>query len=519
MELHTLFIKKITLPLLLLNFLNIQAESYGMAAPRGFFGHNPSTDLLSYRHQQDAGYLHFSHARSYTTHKNGLGKLLFFNGKNSMKISSTPRTEDQNTDIYAVNLLVGGVFNSIVTANPRIETRTFDTQFLYNLDPIIPGLYTSFTISYVSALWKHGINEVVSQQAGTFVPGDVNNGTPITTNTSASSFFVSQRTAGQAEAAIYGKLTTDIIKKRCFGNNFLKIGYRIIESDTRNLSVEGHLLLNGSGPSRAKYWFEPSVGTAGQQGIGLGTQFYQALFTKNILNDDGSITKDYSVDLFINAQLTYLFGRTGKHSFDVTRHGAGSRYMLAKKKANLATAFAATDTVTPAINYTTLSARTGVDLLVQTSTFFTVTLGQLKMDFGYQFFAHTKERLKKWHTDINAILGMKAISATNFGGADINNVSTDIQIHGANPFGQTANLVPFSTASSTIRRDDLHLHSGLRPSEVSHVFVYNLEYGWKDRLTKMPVNPFVGIGTAYETGGTNNSLNQWHFFVNTGLTF
>jgi len=507
---------------------SLHAIHFGKPSLLGHFGNQIAGGLLVDARQKDSGLLSVQYEQTFTTNPYGITRLLFFNGSYVMRVSAAPRTTANTTDIYCTNFLIGtqtlgGLattgFDSLLTFKPKIKTYSTYFGMHYNLGDVYNGLYAAWHIPFTHLHWKANVREIALAAPGRFIAGDIsNNDIDTTINSSATSFLAGQATGGQYNEPLrFGKFN-DRISVSKIGNAKLKIGYSIIDHDTQSLAVEAHTLLNGNGPSTARNWFEPSVGTAGRFGLGAGLKFHQSLFRKNIL-EDGVEKPDYGIDFYLDAQLTHLFARTCKRSYDVTRHGVGSRYMLAKKKPALGTSFTTANNIVSVINYTTLDAKINIDLLFDATALFRYTNDGLKMDFGYQLTGQTKENHKGWQGDISALIGMMRISGTNFGGADLDNVSTDIQIHGANAAGQTANALAFNTPGATITRNDLNIESGLHPCEISHTFLWNLEYGWKNVLTAMPVSPFVGVGTAYETGGSNNALNQWHFFINTGISF
>ncbi len=506
-----LFIALLFLP------INNFATTFGGRGPLGHTGNNPANGLLISGRQKETFTLSMQNMQSFSSNHAGIGKLLFFNGTDSMNISYLPKAAGQNTDVYGYNFFVGLPYNSTFKIKPKITTVTTHFTLQSSLDMIAEGLYVSWNIPLVHTHWNIRLNEIVSnfQTQIAFEAGDINNARLGFFNGFASEYFTGTRTGGQInEPLAYGRLNENT-KHSKIGDSVIKAGWNIINHDNCSVAIEGHALLNGNGATTSTTWFEPVVGTAGRHGLGIGFNTHQTCFERKTPTRSGKETTDYSIDFYADAQLTHLFSRTSKRSYDVTRHGVGSRYLLAKKKPALATAFTATDNLVPAINYTTLNAKINIDLLFNVTTMFQYTNGNFKLDLGYQLSGNTKENHKGWADNIEAVIGMKTISATNFGGADIDNVSTDIRIDGSNGALGAPNKVAFSTAAATITLADLNIASGLHPAEVSHHFFYNFEYAQKQDF----ISPFVGIGSGYEFGGTNNSLNQWHFFIQTGASF
>ena len=452
--------------------------------------------------------------------QNKIGNYLFFNGTNSMIVRGTVNAAALPTDIFAPNLSIGGVtYNSTITVNPSVSAATTDLRLAVGLDEFVQGLHFNVSLPIVWTKWDAKLTETVTTAAGVFANETVNwfsnAGGEASTYANAVAAFRGNLTttpgAGGttvSETMNYGKLDGSR-SETSVGNTVVELGYDFICRDNAHLAVGLHGLFNGGAKSDAVYMFEPSIGTAGRHGVGATVDGHLRLY-------EGE-TDDVHFTGYLNAQITHLFDATMRRSYDSTRHGVGSRYKMVKVGQTIAFV-AANSHNANYINYSSLRAKIGIDVMYDATLMVRYQNGGLCCDLGYQAWGHSAEKHKGWvDTYTTSILG--AIAATtqtaDWANANIARISLDASITGTQPGGTTAATGVAATATNVLSLADLNINSGLNPSAMTNTVFGNIGYEWLDSDWR----PFIGAGAAGEFANNNTAFDQWHVFVNGGVSF
>ena len=514
------FIKALPIVLLTVMGSAMAANTVGRTFFLGNSGRTISNGLIvnagrTHMPDQDAFNGVFSVQQHYSQNFNeaDIGKYLFFNGTNSMTVRGAINAAATPTDIFSPNLLIGGtttVFNSTITVNPSVSSATTDLRLNVGLDEFMQGLHFNVSLPIVWTKFDAKLTEAPITANGTFATGwlDVATATPASTYTNAIAAFRGNLTQLEAtETMKFGKIDGPR-SETAVGNVVVELGYDFICKENAHLSVGIHGLFNGAAKSDAVYLFEPSIGTAGRHGVGGTVTGHVRLYEGE--SDDMNFT------LHGSAQVTGVFDSVQRRSYDaIVKHGVGSRYLMVKT-GTVAVHAVATSDMANLINYSTLNAKIGLGALYDINLMVRYQNGGLCCDLGYTAWGHSAESHKSW---VDEFASGKFVGAMVLGTADwannIANISQNVTIKGTQADGTTAATGVASSATTSLSRADLDTNSGLNPAAMTNSVFGNVGYEWMDSDWK----PFIGAGAAGEFANDNNAFDQWHVFVNGGVSF
>lgn len=522
------FIKALPVVLLTVMGSMMAADTVGRTFFLGNAGRTISNGLIvnagrTHMPDQDAFNGVFSVQQHYSQNfnENQIGKYLFFNGTNSMIVRGTVNAAALPTDIFSPHLMIGNVtnvFNSTITVNPSVSSATTDLRLNVGLDEFMQGLHFNVSLPIVWTKFDAKLTEVITTAAGTLPVGWTgDDGAEATVYANAIAAFKGD-VARTPTAATNDTLTTETMNfgkldgsrsETAVGNVVVELGYDFICKENAHLSVGIHGLFNGAAKSDAVYLFEPSIGTAGRHGVGGTVTGHVRLYEGE--SDDMNFT------LHGSAQVTGVFDSVQKRSYDSIRHGRGSRY-LQVKVSPVVTMLRATGHDSSYINYSTLSAKIGLGALYDINLMVRYQNGGLCCDLGYTAWGHSAESHNGWvdayTTQFLGAMSSVGVSDWLAGGATL--ISLDTSITGTQPGGTTATSAgTAATAANVLSLADLNIASGLNPAAMSNTVFGNVGYEWMDSDWK----PFIGAGAAGEFANDNTAFDQWHVFVNGGVSF
>ena len=525
------FIKALPVVLLTVMGSMMAADTVGRTFFLGNAGRTISNGLIvnagrTHMPDQDAFNGVFSVQQHYSQNfnENQIGKYLFFNGTNSMIVRGVAHTAAATTDVFAPNFSIASLTAtpslSTITVNPSVSSATTDLRLNVGLDEFMQGLHFNVSLPIVWTKFDAKLTEamttagaatfvVAASQAGSVFDAVGGENAPYTNMTAAfkGNLVVSGLTTlGNSETMNFGKID-GARSETAVGNVVVELGYDFICKENAHLSVGIHGLFNGAAKSDAVYLFEPSIGTAGRHGVGGTVTGHVRLYEGE--SDDMNFT------LHGSAQVTGVFDSVQRRSYDSIRHGIGSRYLQVKvQTAGAAFAVAAADHNANYINYSTLNAKIGLGALYDINLMVRYQNGGLCCDLGYTAWGHSAESHKGW-VDAYTTQWLGAIA---FGVADWTTapttLSNNITITGTAGGVAAAGSVA-ATAANVLTLADLNINSGLNPAAMSNTVFGNVGYEWMDSNWK----PFIGAGAAGEFANDNNAFDQWHVFVNGGVSF
>lgn len=451
-----------------------------------------------------------------------IGSYLFFNGTNTMKVG-TRFDANNNNDIFSFNFLLGDTFESTITTNPRVRTSTTDFRAFVGLDRWLNGLYLEANLPVVWTSWNMNLTENVTSPvtAGDLPAGDFAGGALNSPVQNVKEFLQGGATVtggqtlptGLAWGLVNGKQTQAGV-----GNCNLTLGYDFIAKDDRYLAFGINGLLNGAKKSKSIYWFEPQIGTAHRQGIGFVAQGGYTFWK--------SETDNRYVSGHFKCNVNHLFAATVNRNFDIKNHGVGSRYLLVTE---MTSAFAVVaNTIQNAINPAGGPVKVKINAMCNLDFVLHYSRDTMTMDFGYQLWGHTGEKLKSFEWTYGTTANYGAVYAFYNAG---NNPATGAN-PGTNPTWSAENITINGTKGTTgllagdVAQADLNntlnstsqliVESGLQPRALTNTIFGNFSRTWDKKKYK----PFLGWGLAGTfSGSSNKALNQWHIFANGGVSF
>jgi len=495
-----------------------------------FLGHvgdsvgNGTLEMAGRTHlpDQDSMYGVFSVQTGYSQNfdQKKTGSYMFQTGtKNANTLNVGPANDGANgTDIYSANFGLGGGFASVITANPKFQAETTDFRVFVGLDEWVDGLHFQANLPVVWTSWDMQLTETTPNPVAADFGANVwDAGGFASATTTVAEYLkggvVTPAAGLMLPAGLQFGLVDGKQKMTKVGNVNVSLSYDFIQKDGCYLSVGVNGLFNGAGKSKAKYWFEPAIGTMGRQGVGAaingGYEFWESQ------DDDAHFCAHFK------AHVDHLFDATVRRSFDITGRGQGSRYLLVKESTQAVGGAAVNPTIQNAINITSVQAKVGIGVMYNLDFLLRYQNGGLNLDLGYQLWGHSKEKLSKFVSTIDSVYAFQNMEADAGRGANVirnpNLSSPNVTLNGASDAaGALVDAAVATTAANTLNStDQLIIDSGLQPSALTNSVFGNVGYGWDDNDWQ----PFVGGGAAGTFGMDNKAFSQWHVFVNGGLCF
>lgn len=443
-----------------------------------------------------------------------LGEYLSPIANKSFVIGDKNTGANAATNVYANYFLIQEAYDATIAFKPKSSTFTSNLNLFVGLDEWVEGLWLDFNLPIVHNKRHVKINETITTAAGTDFPAD---------------FFVEGNAAAQPDPA-YTTFTAAMVgDKGCtvgavVGNmNFGKIngsrsttkvgnftavlGYDVMNKENMHLGVGLLGLVNGNGKSDAVYMFEPSVGTGGRHGLGGRVDGHVRLYEKD----------DMEFNLYLKADVVHLFDATVKRTYDLTtKHGVWSRYILFKEFAALA-GNAAANGIVHGVNFTTLQAKVGMDVMYNVDLVLGYTNGSLGVNVGYGLFGHSKEEHKSWVDSFTTkFYGAFATDLADMDTAGaLALLSPNVKIDGGNGSGAASATGVAAATTSIVVLADLDKNSAMNPSAMVHRVHGDVNYRWEDNEWA----PHVGGGAGAEFGSNNAALRQWGVHAHFGICF
>jgi hypothetical protein len=275
--------------------------------------------------------------------------------------------------------------------------------------------------------------------------------------------------------------------------------------------------------------------------------------------------------MYLDAHVSHLCASQQKRSFDFTKNGNGSRYILLEQiespSQGLVIAGAVAENqyignLVPAINYTTFDTKISID--VQADILFKLAYQRdgFEIDLGYNFWANSKEKLHCRESFIENTFALKgdaqiygftsddnalALNATQsmatilagqgMGNSNFRNLNADNQAVASssdaalNPVTQlnVADSMSLAIPQASVNGSnpailltdaDINVESGILPRALSHKIFGYMGYLWDNRDD---FDPYLGVGLSGEFANTNPCHNamcsQWAIWVKGGIAY
>jgi len=519
---------------------------------------------LIYKYDQDANYGTLAAAAKYTRtiRPHDIADFLF--GAEKLRFSGS-RADRKPGDILADYFGLPADFSSTVCFSPHISNFIFDLDWFQAFDAGIPGLYIMIHMPIVHTTWNLYMNENNINSGTAFYPA----GYMSTSNIPASQLpqTVTQALRGKT---IWGDMDQPLKYGKVFGR----------QARVRIAELQGTLGWNYNQPwyhagislrfgaptgnaTNAEFLFEEIVGNRHHWDVGVGLSGH--------VNAWEDKEKGRRIAFYLDAHISHLFTSEQKRSFDFTRNGNGSRYMLMEQLDNDPQNLLINGSVPQnqymgnlvnAINYTTLDANISIGVQADVVLKFAYQSDGFEFDLGYDFWANSKEKLHcrdKFPENRYAlkgdaqIYGFTAITenpialnatqseATLLGGqGNGNNNFQNLNADNQPALATTALGIPLNQLNAAdatalgiaqvqvngsnpailLKDSDINNDSGILPRALSHKIFAYAGCLWDNRDD---IDPYLGMGLSGEFAHTNPCNNatcsQWAIWVRGGIAY
>lgn len=509
-------------------------------------------------------------------------------------------------------------FKGTLSIKPFIENYILDFNLYFGLNELLPGLYLRIHAPLTHTKWSLGLDECVAC-AGKFrghdqfptgymysataptPPGSdvcyINNAvdpnviiTPITTNSgqgqqdcttnqsvpyNCTTHSLREALSGEftfgdmTERWKYGRFSFCGRNKTALADVDIILGYNFIESDLGHFGLYLQAVAPTGNRPKARYIFEPIAGNGKHWELGVGISTHITLYDDNLVHG-------YSAGFYLEGNVTNVFKTEQKRSFDFTKNGRLSRYMLLKEfdVDNLYIG-----RMINAINFATRNAEIHVGYKADLSAKLALTFGGWMTDIGYNFYARSAETVcikTECPCDIDqrrfGIKGTTGVCSSSYAVnnsvipamamiPDTGSLKDSTTQPNATMFAINTNpslVVPEGVASLTLAYNsnaltvdtptadlipangfivsnavfasgvsavnpvilsccDLDPNSAAQSRMLTHKVFGHIGYLWEDFCFQ----PHIGLGAEVEIDGReiHNALSQWGIWLKGGLTF
>jgi hypothetical protein len=393
----------------------------------------------------------------------------------------TPVPTDPVSDINSWWLNVAShdpsqIFSSNITLAPKRKVMGFAWNVRFDLDAHLRHTWLEFFIPLVHV--RHTVNliETNVKGQGNFVPS-LSNMTKAFNNPDW----------------CYGKIPACGDTKTKTGLDDVKItfGWDFVKRERVVANWYGNLFVPTFNGSKARYLFEPTIGTGGHVGLGSGVGVDCNVY------DNGEFVLNWLLD----ARYAYFFSHRERRSLDLCANGEWSRYMLvAQRNMSLGRAF-------PAINYFTRDVKVTPRSNVEFLTLLHLEHKRFNLEFGYNFWWRQEEAVELTCNMPDQVGIFDITQRVLFTPGPLTTASkaTIEQVASA----------PLDPTPTFVTNSDFNLNSGRVPSSMtSKLFVaLGCDCEWRCR----PL--LLGCGFSYEFAHTRASYQQWGVFFKNSLSF
>ncbi len=407
-------------------------------------------------------------------------------------------------------------FQSIACLNPHISNFIFTLSTYIGFDRYLQGLYFALYAPMVWTKWDFKIDETVLS-TGYQAPFpalymDEEEVTP--PYSSFTQALAGNKTYGQMSRPLsFGKVCGPQ-SKGGIADLLLVLGYDIVSNEHGYAGFNVRVVAPTGNRPNSTYYFEPILGNGKHWGLGAG-------FSGRALLWEADGTQEISFVGSVN--LTHLFSTKQTRSFDLCKNGFGSRFILLKE---FATDGSYTGTLTPALNITSLSCNVAISVEFEFLAMFGYTHKGIEFDLGYNGWLRSHERISLNQCIPENKYGLKGIQdAFSMFGQPSDLTQSEATLHGNLLSDQ--GIVVDQNSPVFIKTSDLDVSSAASELVLTHKLFFYLGYGWQEKPDDWCI-PFLGLGSSIEFEGINDpcvkkpgrdTLSQWGFWINAGVTF
>jgi len=517
-----------------------------------------------YKYDQDSNYGTIAVAAKYTRsiRPDQIADFLF--GADKLRFSGS-RAERQPGDILADYFGLPADFSSTVLFAPHISNVIIDFDWFQAFDAYLPGLFIMFHMPVVQTKWNLYFQEVGIIPGTAFYPAGYMSNARILASSLPQSVTQAMRgmtTFGDMDEPLkYGKIFGRQTRSRIaelqatLGWNYNQPWY--------HAGVSFRVGAPTGNATNAEFIFEEIVGNRHHWDVGIGMSGHV-----NMWEDK---EKGRHVAFYADAHISHLCTSQQKRSFDFTKNGNGSRYILLEQIESPAQGLLIDNEIpenqyignlVPAINYTTFETQISIGVQADIVLKFAYQRDGFELDFGYNFWANSKEKLHCRESFIGNTFALKgdaqiygfnvdndalALNATqsmatllggqgngngNFTNSNADNPaqasSSDSSLNPVTQLNSADSLalnipqmsVNGSNPAILLSDSDINVESGILPRALSHKLFGYMGYLWDNRDD---LDPYLGVGLSGEFANTNPCNNatcsQWAIWVKAGIAY
>lgn len=474
-----------------------------------------------------------------------------FKGKTITIKGSTVSNRNNRRDWVAENFYLSNNFSSELSLKPRIEQSITDVNLFMGFNNVLDGLFVRIHAPIVWTKWNLSMQETILTKGTTagwlgITPFDTINASKLLgsfTEYACQELVPNETystTADQIHTAYpltVAKLCFCPIKKTGLSDIQADIGWDYMRNDY-HIGFFGRLVIPTGTRPDGEYLFEPVIGNGGHWEFGGGITSHAHLWKNE--------PRKRSLDIQINANITHLFNAAQQRVFDLKGFGDLSRYLLVEK----INTPVETINVSPAANLTHRTVNVSATIQTDMVIMFSYLRKFLSCDFGYNFWARTREKFNSIPCCNNATSdaedGDRSIidnpsnkyrSACNRAARSCSDrscpagdcslgLATELDNREWRAVHGNATLRTLGTNSPVVLKESTIDYDSARTRGISHKLFTNIAYNWLDNGTWVP---YIGAGAEIELGQHGDdtplyrshdvALSQWSAWVKGGVSF
>jgi hypothetical protein len=358
---------------------------------------------------------------SKTFHSHPITKTLF--GSNligngcaqHLKISGSQTINRGPQDLLADYFYLPSDFESTVHFKPVIDNVILDFGFYLGLDAWAKGVYFWLHAPFSHSRWDINIRENIinpginNAAQGYYTPDTLPRNLLLDSFTAFVNGLTVPNTDNTAfEELRYAKMSTDRLIKSRLAEIRTGFGWNFFAEPRWHVGFNGQIAAPTGLRPHAEFLFEPMVGNGHFWELGVGLNGHYDFW----YNEEETAHCTFYVDI----NLTHLFKTRQARSFDLTRAGTLSRYMLAMEMVspavNLSSSAKASADMPflipsaqfdsdflPVANFTTLDVDVSAAIQSDIVLLFNATRNNWSFDLGYNYWSKSKDNISLRHNE------------------------------------------------------------------------------------------------------------------------
>ena len=319
-----------------------------------------------------------------------------------LKISGSQVVDRQPQDLLADYFYLPTDFESTVYFRPVIDNVILDFGFYLGLDAWAKGVYFVLHAPFAHTRWDLNIEENISNSGindsmpGYFTPNGLMRNQLLDSFTGFVNGLTIENTENIAfEALNFAQMSTQRLVRSRMAEIRTAVGWNFFAQPTYHVGVNGQIAWPTGLRPDAEYLFEPLVGNGHFWELGFGLNGHYDFWRSQ---DELS-----HCSFYIDCNVTHLFRTRQARTFDLTRAGTLSRYMLAMEMTSPAVNLQGNvgnipstqfnNDFLPVANITTLDVEVSIAIQADIVLLFNATHANWSFDFGYNYWGRSPDNI------------------------------------------------------------------------------------------------------------------------------